>query len=75
MRRIAARTAAAVSLAVLLAVGVAAAQGTLFHGNVKSKIFHRQGCRYFDCASCTAVFQSREAAVSAGFQPCKVCNP
>jgi len=75
MRKFPARVAAAVCLAVLLAVGLAVAQGDVFHGNVKSHIFHRQGCRYFDCAACTVTFQSREAAVAAGYQPCKVCKP
>lgn len=75
MRRFPARVAAAVGLAVVLAAGWAVAQGTVFHGNVHSHVFHRQGCRYFDCKACTAVFQSREAAVQAGYQPCKVCKP
>jgi methylphosphotriester-DNA--protein-cysteine methyltransferase len=75
MRRFPARLAATICLAVLLATGLAVAQGNVFHGNVKSKIFHRQGCRYFDCAACSAAFPSREAALAAGYRPCKVCNP
>lgn len=75
MRKIAARMAAAVGLAVLLTAGWAVAQGTVFHGNVKTHVFHRQGCRYFDCKACTATFASRDAAVAAGYKPCKVCKP
>jgi len=47
----------------------------LYHGNVKSRIFHRQGCRYYECKDCTAVFRSRVEAIEAGYRPCKVCKP
>ncbi len=46
-----------------------------YRGNTNSKIFHRSGCRYFNCAACTAVFSSRDAAIRAGYRPCKVCKP
>ena len=46
-----------------------------YHGNVKSKVFHRPGCRYYNCRDCTAVFRSREQAIKAGYRPCKVCKP
>ncbi|MFH2057953.1 MAG: Ada metal-binding domain-containing protein [Pseudomonadota bacterium] len=46
-----------------------------FHGNVNSRIFHRQGCRYYDCSNCTVIFDVREQAIQAGFRPCKICNP
>ena len=46
-----------------------------YHGNVKSHVFHRSGCRYYNCKNCTAVFQSREEAIAAGYRPCKVCKP
>ncbi|MBU2548728.1 MAG: thermonuclease family protein [Proteobacteria bacterium] len=36
-----------------------------YHGNVKSRAFHRPGCRHYDCKNCTAVFQSREEADKA----------
>ena len=75
MRSVPRRLALAVCLAAVLAAGWALAQDTVFHGNAQSHIFHRQGCRYFDCKACTVVFQSREAAVAAGYKPCKVCNP
>ncbi|MFH1058615.1 MAG: Ada metal-binding domain-containing protein [Pseudomonadota bacterium] len=69
-------------LALALAVGAAppeartaAAPVGAYHGNVKSKKFHRVGCRYYDCANCLAVFATREAALAAGYAPCKVCRP
>lgn len=48
---------------------------TVYHGNIQSHIYHRQGCRYFDCKACSAVFKTREEAEKSGFRPCKVCNP
>ncbi|MCA1988790.1 MAG: hypothetical protein LDL07_06535 [Desulfarculus sp.] len=48
---------------------------TVYHGNLKSLKFHRPGCRYYDCPNCQAVFISREAALAAGYLPCKVCRP
>ena len=47
----------------------------IIHGNIKSHIFHRQSCRYYDCSNCTAVFSTRDEAIKAGFRPCKICNP
>lgn len=46
-----------------------------YHGNIKSYKFHRPGCRHYDCKNCTMVFESREAAIKAGYIPCKLCNP
>jgi hypothetical protein len=51
---------------------VAAAE---YHGNRKSRIFHRPGCRYYNCKNCVVLFTSRQAALEAGFRPCKVCKP
>ena len=51
------------------------AAGTVYHGNVRSMVFHRPGCRYYDCKSCTAGFKSREDAIGAGFKPCAACRP
>ncbi len=45
------------------------------HGNVKSKIFHNPACRYYQCKNCTRSFSSRNAAVRAGYAPCKICKP
>ncbi|HEX7485818.1 MAG TPA: thermonuclease family protein, partial [Vicinamibacterales bacterium] len=44
-----------------------------FHGNVKSMVFHRPGCRNYDCRQCTAIFATREDARSHGFRPAGDC--
>lgn len=75
MRKLGRAVLVAVGVAVLLAGGLAVAQAPVFHGNTKSYVFHRPGCRYFDCKHCTRVFSSREEAVAAGFRPCRVCKP
>ena len=61
----------------LAAVSSAPARGQapVFHGNIKTKKFHRPGCRFFNCKNCVVKFATREAAVQAGYSPCKVCNP
>jgi endonuclease YncB( thermonuclease family) len=46
----------------------------VFHGNVKSRIFHKSGCRYFNCKSCTEGFETRQQAIDAGYRPCGVCD-
>ena len=46
-----------------------------FSGNVKSKIFHKTSCRYYDCKQCVKYFDTREEAVNEGYRPCKVCKP
>jgi hypothetical protein len=46
-----------------------------YHGNVKTKKFHRPGCRYYSCRNCLANFKTREEAIKAGYSPCKVCKP
>ncbi len=48
---------------------------SLYHGNKQSKVFHRKGCRYYDCSKCSAVFKTRAEAVGAGYKPCKICKP
>lgn len=49
--------------------------GLAYHGNIKSKKFHQSSCRYYDCKNCTVTFHNREAALAAGYVPCKICNP
>ncbi len=72
------RRVAAWLLVLILAMSavVAAENGArVYHGNTKSKIFHRPGCRYYNCSKCTATFPTRQKAVAAGYKPCKVCKP
>ena len=52
-----------------------AAHGMIYHGNYKTRKFHKPGCRYYNCSKCTKTFNSREAATSAGYVPCKICGP
>ena len=47
----------------------------IYHGNVKSKVFHGPGCMHYSCKNCVANFKSREEAIQAGYRPCMVCNP
>ena len=47
----------------------------VYHGHVKSLKFHSPGCRYYGCKNCTAIFNSRDAAINAGYVPCKICKP
>lgn len=64
-----------VSMLRVLSGSLPAAAGALYHGNTNTRKFHASDCRYYDCPHCTAVFSSREAAIDAGYVPCKVCNP
>ena len=50
-------------------------QTIIYHGNIKSHIFHAPGCKYYDCKSCTAIFYSREEAIKQGYRPCRICRP
>ena len=64
--------------ALLLAAATANAGGETdyrYSGNTDSKIFHRQGCRYYGCGACTAKFKTRDDAIQAGYRPCKTCKP
>ncbi len=45
------------------------------HGNTKSKIFHLPSCKSYNCKSCTAVFNSTQEALQAGYHPCTRCQP
>ena len=46
-----------------------------YSGNILTRTFHREGCRYHDCLSCTARFATPEDAVAQGYKPCGVCKP
>lgn len=47
----------------------------VYHGNVRSRVFHHPRCMHYNCKNCTAVFYSREEAIKAGYRPCRICNP
>jgi hypothetical protein len=52
-------------------------QGYLYVGNVKSYKLHKIDCRWAKRCfkNCKAKFKTREEAIAAGFEPCKVCKP
>ncbi|MBQ7584678.1 MAG: hypothetical protein IJU40_00310, partial [Desulfovibrionaceae bacterium] len=45
----------------------------IYHGNVKSKIYHKKICKYYNSKDSTAVFYTKQSAEDAGFRPCKIC--
>lgn len=47
----------------------------MYQGNTSSKVFHKPTCRYFDCATCTDAFFTKEEAELAGYRPCGICKP
>ena len=49
--------------------------GTIYHGNRNSHVFHAPWCRYYGCKNCTAIFNSREDAIKAGYRPGGHCKP
>lgn len=57
--------------------GVAAPVSGKYVGSSKSNKFHYDWCRYAKAISLgnLVVFKSKEAALEAGYVPCKVCKP
>ncbi|AFM27728.1 thermonuclease family protein [Desulfomonile tiedjei] len=47
----------------------------IYHGNIKSQVFHGPSCKAYDCKNCVVNFNSRESAISAGYKPCGTCRP
>lgn len=39
--------------------------GTVYHGNVGSRISHGPSCRYFNCKNCVKLFGSKQDAEKA----------
>jgi len=50
-------------------------QNGVYHGNVSSGIFHKPGCRGYNCINCNALFSTRNKALAAGYRPCGFCRP
>jgi len=46
-----------------------------YHGNTGSKKFHQKSCQHFNCKNCTTIFNSRQKALDAGYDPCGLCKP
>jgi len=51
------------------------ARKVIYHGNKKSRVFHNQACKWFNCKHCTRIFHTPDKALSAGFRPCSICRP
>ena len=69
------KKASASAPALAPATAPASAAKGKYHGSTASKVFHRPGCRYYNCKSCTMGFATREEAIAAGYRPCKACKP
>ena len=54
---------------------ILAASSGPYHGNKKSGVFHRPGCKHYDCKNCVAVFSTKEEAIANGYKPCESCKP
>ncbi len=74
----------AVTLGVVVGVGYVIAgllrgparrRGVPFRGNPSKRVFHDATCRFFDSASSSTEFASRQDALEAGYTPCKLCTP
>ncbi len=48
-------------------------EGTV-HGNIKSHIFHVQGCEFYHCQDCTIEFKNVLLAKESGFTACDACK-
>lgn len=46
-----------------------------YHGDVASKVFHKQDCQQYNCKNCIAIFERRIEAIKAGYRPCEMCKP
>lgn len=44
------------------------------HGNIKSHIFHVQGCEFYYCKDCTIEFKNVLLAEESGLEPCTACR-
>jgi len=48
-------------------------QGLIFHGNIKSHVYHAPSCRNYNCRNCSRTFRSEADAQAAGFRPAGDC--
>lgn len=55
--------------------GIHGTASIVYHGNVKSMIFHMPSCRHYNCKDCTMDLGSRQEAIDSGYTPCGVCKP
>lgn len=51
------------------------AESSVYIGNRNSQVFHRENCSGLPAEKNQVYFDSREAALAAGYMPCGRCNP
>ena len=44
-----------------------------FHGNTRSRLFHRPGCPHYNCKGCDDAFLTVQSAEEAGYRPAGDC--
>lgn len=49
--------------------------GVVYHGDLRSRVFHAACCPHYTCKNCVVEFSSRDAAVDAGYRPRGHCKP
>ncbi len=49
------------------------ASTSIFHGNLRSHVFHGPGCRHYNCKNCKKSFSSKTEALNAGYRPHSQC--
>jgi endonuclease YncB( thermonuclease family) len=49
------------------------AEPVVYHGNRRSRVYHRPSCRNYSCPNCVIAFDSQEEARAAGFRPAGDC--
>lgn len=59
--------------AFVCASAVLAEEAAPIKGNPDSKIYHKSTCKHYAAKGCTVEFKSEQAAVEAGYKPCKLC--
>jgi micrococcal nuclease len=45
----------------------------IYHGNIRSHVFHGPGCQDYNCKNCVKPFKSINEAMQAGYRPHKQC--
>ena len=46
----------------------------VYSGNVKTRKYHNERCKFFDCRDCTVKFKSAAEARKAGYDACGKCG-